>query len=491
MSSLVEKLTAEGQGEPAGWLNELVAQLWPNINAAGSKMIKEIVEPMFKTMLPGPLSSLHFTKIDLGYVPLRFSNVKVTKTEIDGIKLDMNVDWESKVDVEMDADMMPALGVESVELYGRLSVLLCPLTNIIPLIGAAQVSFVNPPILKLDFTGAANVADFSAIDGAVRNAILGIINSMLTLPNRYLVKMDATSDYFKTYHYPLGIIRITVKEAWGFAEESKGTAKKLFHKITRAHPDCFAKVEVGAEEAWKTTTKDNTVKPAWNETHDFVVSDFDQCIKIVVEDQDVNSNDEVGMGVTTVRELLMAGGNQELTLLSDGAQTDGRLSIGSQFFKFENNGGSFSSSEHKGDGLFCGLATVLIASANGIKGQRDQLTPSVVVTWGSKHRFQTAVKTDAPGTDINNPSFDYCCRMPVSADMVGSKVEPFRLTLMNGEKEMGSADIALTDVLNASNGTLQNTFAVGEGASIRASICMRGMVSGTMKETELPERKKR
>lgn len=91
------------------FLNDIVKQLWPNINAAGSKMIKEIVEPMFKSMLPGPLASLHFTKIDLGPVPLRLSNAKTTKTEADGIKLDMNVDWVGKADIELDADMCPAM----------------------------------------------------------------------------------------------------------------------------------------------------------------------------------------------------------------------------------------------------------------------------------------------------------------------------------------------------------------------------------------------
>jgi Ca2+-dependent lipid-binding protein len=91
------------------FLNDIVKQLWPNINVAGGKMVKDIVEPMFKTMLPGPLASLHFTKIDLGPVPLRLSNAKTTKTEQDGIKLRMNLDWASKSDIEMDADMMPAL----------------------------------------------------------------------------------------------------------------------------------------------------------------------------------------------------------------------------------------------------------------------------------------------------------------------------------------------------------------------------------------------
>lgn len=90
-------------------MNDIVKLLWPNINAAGSKMVKEIVEPMFKTMLPGPLKTLHFTKIDLGPVPLKLSNAKTTKSEEDGIKLDMNVDWVGKADIEMDADMIPAL----------------------------------------------------------------------------------------------------------------------------------------------------------------------------------------------------------------------------------------------------------------------------------------------------------------------------------------------------------------------------------------------
>lgn len=83
--------------------------LWPNIDTAGCKMIKDIVDPMFKTMLPSPLNSLHFTKVELGKVPLRFSDVKVTKTDHGGIKLDMNVDWEGKCDIELDGDMIPAL----------------------------------------------------------------------------------------------------------------------------------------------------------------------------------------------------------------------------------------------------------------------------------------------------------------------------------------------------------------------------------------------
>lgn len=377
-------------------------------------------------------------------------------------------------------------GVKHVKLRGRLSILLGPLTNVIPLIGAAQLAFINPPLLELDFTGAANVADFSAVDGAVRGVMLSIINSMFTLPNRFLLTLDTKNDYFKTYLPPLGVIRITVEKAWDFAEEAKGKAKKLFAKLTRAAPDTYCKVDVGAEPSWQTQTKDNTVNPSWNETHDFVVSDFHQCIKLHVFDKDVNGDDEIGMGITTVEEVLRHGGKQELSLELNGEETGGKVSLSCEYFKLDANGGnSFSSSTHKGDGRMSGVAAVLISGAYGIRGQREQLTPSVKVTWGQKHSFQTAVKSDAPGTDINNPTFDQNFRIPISTD---SGSESFRIALLNGEQEVGAVEVPFSDVQNAPDMTLQNKFDVGGGTTIRASICLKGLSSAGAQEIELPRR---
>ncbi|KAL2062898.1 hypothetical protein VTL71DRAFT_5970 [Oculimacula yallundae] len=489
MATLMEKLTAEGGGESVQFLNDIVAQLWPHINVAGSKMTKEIAEPMFKTMLPGPLATLHFTKIDLGHVPLSLSNVLVTKTDLGNIKLDMNVDWAGKCDIQLDGNMIPSLGVKGVALHGRLSVLLGPLGDIIPLIGAAQISFINPPVLKLDFTGAANVADSDMIDGAVRNVIMSIINGMLVLPNRIMVKLDASSDYFKTQLYPIGLLRLTVAKATDFAEEKKSAASKLFSKVTRASPDTYCKVALGAEEPWRTSTKNNTTNPSWSETHDFVVTDLNQSITIDLMDHDVGSDDEIGLAVTTVRELLSAGGSQELDMVHKDQPVSGKISISSKFFHFAASGDSLSSSSHSSDGLLSGVATILIASAFDIPGSRSEITPSVVVSWGEKHRFQTAIKTDAPGTDISNPSFDQTFRIPITADMMGSGAQSFRITLMNAKAEIGSVDIPLEDVLKAPDMILQDRFAVG-GAKVRASICLRGIEEASMEQVDLPERRK-
>jgi Ca2+-dependent lipid-binding protein len=312
---------------------------------------------------------------------------------------------------------------------------------------------------------------------------------MMVLPNRFLVKLDTNNDYFKAYHYPLGMVRITVDKAWGFAEEATSKTKKLFSKLTRASPDCYAKVEVGAEAAWKTSTKNNTTTPTWGETHDFVVSDFHQCITVDVEDHDVGSDDQVGIGITTVRDIILAGGKQELALVRKGEETDGKVAISAEFFHFAADGGSFSASAHAGDGRLCGLATVLVAGALGIKGAREQLGPSVVVSWGDKHKFQTAVKADAAGTDINNPTWDQGFRIPLTSDVVGAKAS-FRIALMDKKNELGFVEVPYEKVLKAPDMILQDKFDVGGGATVRASICLRGVQVASKEEVDLPQRGK-
>ncbi|KZL86889.1 c2 domain-containing protein [Colletotrichum incanum] len=473
MAGLVDKLTASGGTESAGFLNDIIEQLWPNINVAGCKMVKDIVEPMFATMLPGPLSSLKFVKLDLGHVPMRVSEVDVHKADNGGIKLDMDVTWEGKSDIELDGNMVPKLGIEHVHLKGRLSILLAPLTNVIPLIGAAQVAFINPPELKLDFTNAANIADWALVDKAVRKVILDIISSMAVLPNRYLVKLDSNNDYFKTYLPHLGALRLTVERAIGISGPKKSGAKRLLAKIVKDVPDCYCKVNVGAEDEWRTTTKKNDHDPEWNETHDFLVADHDQQIFIDVQDDDLGGDDDIGIASTTVKDILLNGGSQQLDLTHKGEPTDAKILVHAKFFNFVDDAGVITTTQSQSEGQIVGLATVLIASALGLQGQRDELNPSIKVTWGAKE-FRTAAKSYSPGTDIFNPSFDQAFRIPVTADLIANPAN-FKIALLNKTNETGSVEIPFEDVLRAPGLVKEESFDVGSGATVRASISLRGL----------------
>ncbi|KAI1875594.1 uncharacterized protein JN550_001880 [Neoarthrinium moseri] len=477
MADLVGKLTASGGTESAGFLNDIIEQLWPNINVAGCKMVKDIVEPMFASMLPGPLATLKFVKLDLGNVPMRVSKVDVHKADNDGIKLDMDVTWEGKSDIELDGKMVPKLGIEHVHLKGRLSILLAPLTNVIPLIGAAQVAFINPPELKLDFTNAANVADWALVDKAVRKVILNIIASMAVLPNRYLVKLDGNNDYFKTYLPPLGALRLTVERAVGISGPKKSGAKRLLAKIVKDVPDCYCKVNVGAEEEWRTSVKKNDKDPEWNETHDFLVADYEQRIFLDVQDDDLGGDDDIGIATTSVKDILLNNGSQELALTHKGEPTDAKIVVHAKFYNFVEDAGVITSTQSESEGQIVGLATVLIASALGLQGQRDELNPSIKFTWGAKE-YRTAAKSYSPGTDIYNPSFDQAFRIPVTADLLASPGN-FKISLMNKTDETGSVEIPFQDVLQAPGLVKEESFDVGSGATVRARISLRGLQAST------------
>lgn len=340
-------------------------------------------------------------------------------------------------------------------------------------IGAAQVSFINPPKLELDFTDAANIADLGIISGTIRKTILGIIAGMAVLPNRFLVKLDNSSDWFKTYQPHIGIVRLTIERAVGISGPKKSGAKRLLAKIVKDVPDCYCNVTVGAEESWRTSTKKNDHDPEWNETHDFLVADFDQNIFIDVDDDDVGADDDIGDGHISVKDILLGGGSKDIALAHKGEPTGAHVTVHAKFYNFVHESSALSSSEHHGEDQIAGLATVLVASAGGLQGQRDELAPNVKVTWGA-HEFRTAIKTYTPGTDIFNPSFDQAFRVPITKDLLDSAAS-FKIALLNKESETGAVEIPFADVLNAPDAGVADAYNVGNGATVRASVKLSGL----------------
>jgi Ca2+-dependent lipid-binding protein len=311
------------------------------------------------------------------------------------------------------------------------------------------------------------------IEKTVRNVILGIISGMAVLPNRFLVKLDNNNDYFKTYQPHLGALRLTVERASGItAPKKKSGASRLLAKIVKDVPDCFVKVNLGAEEEWRTSVQKNNHEPVWNETHDFLVADFEQAITLDIQDDDLVGDDDIGLGHTTIKEVLLNGGSKELSLTHQGEPTDAKLIVHAKFYHFVAEA-SLLAAERQTEGQICGLATVLIASALGLQGQRDELNPSVKVTWGDK-TFQTAAKTYTPGMDIFNPAFDQAFQIPLTSDMIASSGS-FKIALMNKTTESGSVEVSFQDVLSSPGLVKEDNFDVGSGASVRAQIFVHGL----------------
>lgn len=347
-----------------------------------------------------------------------------------------------------------------------------------PQIGAAQVAFINPPELKLDFTGAADIADCSLVEKAVRKVILGVISSMAVLPNRYLVKLDGNCDFFKAYLPHIGVLRLTVDRASNLDVPKKtggasGKISGLLSKVgLRDVPDCYANVSVGADTSFRTSTIKDSRDPEWNETHDFLVADMDENIVLDVDDDDPGSDDDIGTATISIRKLLLGGGAQQLPLVHKGKPVpDASVAVRAQFFHLVNDAGALP--QEAAEGQVVALATVLIASALNLQGQRDELQPNVRVTYGPKHVFNTATKTYSPGTDIFNPSFDRAFCIPITQDLLANP-PGFEIALMNGkEEQVGTVELPFEEVLNAEGSTKEGEFDVGGGVRVRAQVSIR------------------
>jgi Ca2+-dependent lipid-binding protein len=449
------------------------------VNVAACQLIKDMVEPMFPEMLPGPLKSLHFTKLDLGGKACRFDNADVhnmdTSTrgmEGDTIKLDLDVHWAGEMDIEMACGAL-GFGIQHVTFVGRLSVLMRPLVPILPLVGAMQIAFINPPAIEFDMTGLAQVADFSGVDSAVRGIIDDIIAGMLVLPNRMLVKVDPANDYYATYLPPMGLIRIKIETGTGFSTQA-GLIKDV--------PDLYCAVKFGANKTWNTSTKDNDEAPEWNEKNDFLLSDHDQLIAVQVFDSDIGGDDLVGLCQTTVSDLILAGKKLTLPLLGKNKpeeKTGATITISCEILDLSTDPSSIPSNtdainEAQDRSLSCGLLTILIPGAKALPGDRSAMQIKAMITAGEAV-FNTAVVKDMPGIDVQNPCFDAAYRVLLTPEIVKGKPD-IKMTLFNKAEELGTFTVEFADVLDSPNLSITSKHMLEGGGTFLTKIFASGLV---------------
>lgn len=101
----VRSAVGSSTNQREGFLSDILEQLWSYINVAASQTIKESVEPEFKT-LPGPLSTLHFIKVDLGDVPIRLDNIVVHDIDkaTNTLQMDLDVQWDGNCNIQLKAN---------------------------------------------------------------------------------------------------------------------------------------------------------------------------------------------------------------------------------------------------------------------------------------------------------------------------------------------------------------------------------------------------
>jgi Ca2+-dependent lipid-binding protein len=485
------------------FLSDIINRLWPKINVAGSKMMRDTMEPMFAESLPTLLSSLKFTTLDLGHVPIVLDNILVHELQvhpdsgIEYIQWEWDVSWNSSSDIQFStSNNMVQFGVKSIQLNGRMSFWMQPVSDEIPCFDAIHYAFVNPPEIELDFTGLANVADLSVgmdIKGMIRNIIQGVVSSIMVLPVKMMVIMNPARDFRDMYTSSfLGLARIAVHSGRGFQPEKRALRS---HDI----PDLYLKIKLGREPAWKTKTIHNELNPKWDpktEYHDFLLCSKEQIIAIEAYDEDsgtLDGDDFLGKAAVTVGQvLLLASGAQntlEVELIKEERKgsiqpTGCFVTISLNLLPFTTK--DVSSLEIESERIdkaedsnnVVGLLTVLIQQAFDLPLDKKDAASFVKVLCGTKELGATGVMTDSPGCDALNPLYRSPFYLPLTmADIMTIDQTSVVLQLFNQETNMvGEIVVPCSQVVKATNSTLRETTYIGAtGASLAYSVSLAGV----------------
>jgi len=360
------------------FFSDLIRGLWPDINAAASRLLKETVEPLLKQSLSGtPFHSIRFAKCDLGRHPVRIENIVVHKKgygsgEGDGggdnngsvvdadddnyddktVRFDLDFGWKgSSCEIQLATDYLGTiLGLRDVTVHGRLSFIFHT-TDTVPVVNAIQYSFVNPPTINFDFTGLAQIADSVAI---VKTTILSVLQdtlaSMMIVPNRMLYKVDTGCNLMDIYQPPLGVARIELLSGEGFQVQDATWIRK------RDIPDVYCLVSMG-HDSWRSPTVKDSTTPVWKSVDDerghataastdFLYSDHNQVVSVHAYDEDngpLDSDDDLGSAQFTIWQILLEGKRDVCVDLmrEDGTKTGATLTLSVSILPFTTDLSSF------------------------------------------------------------------------------------------------------------------------------------------------------
>ena len=289
--------------ERVEWVNRILDQLWPHIGEFVETLLKTTVESAVSEKLPESLRSFRFTEVDLGDIPPRISGVKVYHQRRPGeICMDLELNYTGNINITVSIKDIEA-GITDFKISGTIRLVLKPLINKVPLVGGAQICFLNNPEIDFDLTHLGNVLDVPGLRNIMKSAIVDIVANVMVLPNSFPITIVDRLDRFDRSRIrlprPQGVVRVVVIRAWGL----EGKDISILGKKTS---DPYVTVTLGAQ-SFKTKHVNKTLNPEWNEAFDLIVdSTDDQLLFFHVFDYDkTGKNDSIGkvsMGLTTLVE---------------------------------------------------------------------------------------------------------------------------------------------------------------------------------------------
>ncbi|KAH7444352.1 hypothetical protein KP509_02G074800 [Ceratopteris richardii] len=272
------------------WLNKFVRDLWPYLDKAICKTIKEITQPMIEEYSAKfKFDSIEFERLTLGAFPPTLQGIKAFDTHESEMIIEPALKWAGNPDILIAVKVFgirATIQLVDLQFSGIIRLTFKPLLSSFPCFSKIAISIMEKP--HIDFGLKLLGGDLMAIPilyGYVQDMIKKEIGKLYLWPKIFhLVLLDESEVSMKK---PVGLIEVKVLYA-----------RNLRKADIIGKSDPYIKISLGEKGfSKKTQVKKNTLNPDWNETHTLVVQDPSiQVLEFHAYDWDkISSHDKLGM----------------------------------------------------------------------------------------------------------------------------------------------------------------------------------------------------
>ncbi|PKA46169.1 Synaptotagmin-2 [Apostasia shenzhenica] len=453
------------------WLNQLIGTMWPYLDKAICKMIKDVAKPLIaENTVKFKIDSVEFEALTLGSLPPTFQGIKVYTTEEKELIMELSVKWAGNPNITVAVKAFGLTAkIQAVDLQVFLAprITLRPLVPIFPCFANILVSLMDKP--HVDFGLKLFGADLMSIPvlyGFVQVFNFGLLyyltsvfcdtvknqvaNMFLWPKTLEVVIMDPS----KALKKPVGILHVNLLRA-----------QKLRKKDLMGKADPYVKLKLTDDKlpSKKSTVKKNNLNPEWNEEFKLVVTDLEsQALELDVYDwEQVGKHERMGMNIISLRDLTPDEPNLlTLDLLKNMDANDvqneksrGQLVVEVTYKPFKEDEVSSEVTKNvsvvekapEGTPMGGGLLVVTIHEAQDLEG-KHHTNPYVRLTFrGEKKKTKHMKKSRDPRWD---EEFQFVCEEPPLNDKMHVEVLSKAPSIGIYSKEnLGYVIISLADVV--------------------------------------------
>lgn len=447
--------------ERVDWLNKFILHMWPYMDKAACKIIRNSAELTFAEYIGKfQIKSIEFDRLTLGAFPPKIHGVKAQYSNEDQLVLDLALKWAGNSDIALVIKLLPLqLNVQLVDMQisAATRIILRPFVPTFPCFSTVAISLMEKP--RIDFGLRVMGGDIMAIPGlyqCVQEVVRKQLAKLYLWPQTY--EIDILDSSIGADRKPVGILHVKIVKA-----------NNLLNKDFLSQSDPYVKLSLTGERllSKKTTVKMNNLNPEWNEDFKLIIKDLaSQVLQLRLYDwEKVGAHDYLGMQLVPINMLTPYEKKEfKLDLFNSTDPNDphnmtprGQITVEMNFVPFFEDSKKYSksfdipgtgSSPHEHDIVsFCGsgLLLVRIISAEDVEGKHGTNPYVKIIFRGEQRKTKCIKKTRNP---YWNEEFEFVLEEAPVKDLIHINVMSKRRRLGFLSKEsLGHVDMNLGDVV--------------------------------------------